>query len=585
MAQQPFLYNAVSHNHDPRFPEPKFDPKAVTRASWEPKPRKPKPNGPLVTFNRHPDAHLVLSHRSNNYVSLSPRTKSWIKAMRVFQLGLRVLELIAAAGLLALLILLNNIETLAGWVMRITPGVVMLHCFYAIYHLSRPAGGRSPASSTAYQLFSGISDLGVIPLYVYGALNAKDNSASWTARWVDQNLLGYFIPAVTYTFIGAGGLHLVSLFISGWLGLMFRKITQMPPDMNPLEDHLTSRAKHKKNKSSVTTSFSDENEKRHSTPLEDRRRSGAPYEDVSRPPSIPFQHTRAGSDLSNLTRNSCTDLPSRQYQVAPGKSLRNSGVASEYTRTSAPRSYRSSYTEVSLHDTNTSAPQTPISSQSSPLTQARNTGKFTETWFTTDSLISRTQKRNRAIDAAALAGQKRATNKAYEALDQRYNPDHSDSEQDENDLAGSDFENDISTNTHPNPLGSNPQSAPARSKAPYHMSRDHALSEVSSNPRRGSGSNDIADERLSSLAAQPWPRNRNSSIQPESDFYSKPYGELKPATPPVMVGSNRQVSSGNDYDNKPYSAAYGRRNVSGKVAEEGLAGSMNGYSRHSMLKE
>lgn len=65
-------------------------------------------------------AHLVLNHRSNNYVALGPRTKSWIKAMRIVQLCLRVLELIGAAGLLALLILLDNIETLAGWVMRIT---------------------------------------------------------------------------------------------------------------------------------------------------------------------------------------------------------------------------------------------------------------------------------------------------------------------------------------------------------------------------------------------------------------------------------------------------------------------------------
>ncbi|GKT59033.1 hypothetical protein ColTof3_06372 [Colletotrichum tofieldiae] len=172
MVHQPYLYNAVSHDRDARFPEPKFDPKAVTRASWEPKPRKPKPEGPLVAFNRHPD----------------PRTKSWIKSIRIVQLGLRALELIGAAGLLALLILLTNIENLAGWVMRIT----------------RPAGGRSPASSTAYQLFASISDLGVMPLYAYGALNAHSNGAVWKTRLADQSLLNYFVPAVFYTFIGAG---------------------------------------------------------------------------------------------------------------------------------------------------------------------------------------------------------------------------------------------------------------------------------------------------------------------------------------------------------------------------------------------
>ncbi|KAF4907419.1 hypothetical protein CGCVW01_v012519 [Colletotrichum viniferum] len=582
MVQQPYLYNAVSNSRDSRFPEPKFDPKAVTRASWEPKPRKPKPTGPLVTFNRHPDAQMVLSHRSSNYVSLSPRTKSWIKSIRIVQLTLRVLQLIGAAGLLALLILLNNIEALAGWVMRITPGVVMVHCFYAIYHLSRPAGDRSPASSTAYQLFSGISDLAAMPLYAYGALMAMNNSAAWTTRWVDQRLVEYFVQAVSYTFIGAGGLHLISFCISAWLGFMFRKITQMPPDMNPLEDHLTSRAKHKRNKSSVATSVSDEGEKRLSTPLEERRRSGAPYQDLSRPPSIPFQRTRAGSDLSNRTRDSHAHLPSRQYQIPLGNSPRNSAIASEYNRMSIPRSSpRGSYTEVPLHDTNN--PRSSLSSGviSSP-TQARNAGKFTETWFATDSLISRTQKRNRAMDVAVAAEKKLSSDKGYEALGHRYNVEDSDSENDENDLAGSDFENDLGT-PHPNPLASNPHPANARAKTSFLPPRNSALSEVNLNSRQVSGSNDIADARLSALAGQPWPRNRDSSIQPESDFYSKPYGELKAATPPVMVGNNRQVSSGNDYDNQPYSFTYGRRNVSGKVAEEGLAGSKNGYSRYSVL--
>ncbi|KAF9881395.1 hypothetical protein CkaCkLH20_01545 [Colletotrichum karsti] len=580
MAQRPYLYNVVDNSS--RFPETKFDPKAVTRASWEPKPRKPKPNGPLVTFNRHPDAQMVLSHRSNNYVSLSSRTKKWIKAMRVVQLVVRVLQLFAATGVLALLILLNNIEALAGWVMRITPGVVMVHCFYAVYHLSRPAGDRSPASSTAYQLFSGISDLGAMPLYAYGALNAMSSSAAWTTRWVAEYLRDYFVPAVAYTFIVAGGLHLVTFCISVWLGFMFRKITNMPPDMNPLEDHLTSRAKHKRNKSSVATSLTDESEKRLSTPLEERRRSGAPYQDLSRPPSIPFQRTRAGSDLSNHTRDSRSDLPSRQYQIPLNASPRTSLAASEYKRMSQYHaSPRGTYTEVPLHETNEHRDS--ISSAAPSPTQARQTGKFTETWFATDSLISRTQKRNRAIDAAAAVEQKRPCDKAYEALGQKYNAEDYDLENDENDLAGSDFENDLG-NPHPDPLGSNPHATAPRTKTPYQHSRYSTLSEVNINSRRVSGSNDIADARLSSLAPAPWPRNRDSSIQPESDFYSKPYGELKPATPPVMIGSNRQVSSGNDYEDQPYSAAYGRRSVSGKVAEEGLAGSKRGYSRFSVLQ-
>jgi len=52
--EPPFMYQAVKKD-DERFPAASFDPKAVTRASWEPKKQKPKPNGPLVSFNRHPE--------------------------------------------------------------------------------------------------------------------------------------------------------------------------------------------------------------------------------------------------------------------------------------------------------------------------------------------------------------------------------------------------------------------------------------------------------------------------------------------------------------------------------------------------
>jgi hypothetical protein len=78
-------------------------------------------------------------------------------------------------------------------------------------------------------------------------------------------------------------------------------------------------------------------------------------------------------------------------------------------------------------------------------------------------------------------------------------------------------------------------------------------------------------------------RNRNSSIQAEDSFFAKPYGELKAATPPIIVGGGgRQVSSGNDYD---LGGEYGRfrRNVSGKVAEEGMAGRR--VSRYSVLNK
>ncbi|KHN97856.1 uncharacterized protein MAM_04245 [Metarhizium album ARSEF 1941] len=163
---QPFMYNAEWRN-DARFRTTIFDPKAVTRASWEPKPRKPPRKGPLISFDRHPDAHMVISHQNNPYVPLGRQVKKWTKALRNVQLLVRILEINTAIGSLVLLILITNINEATGWIMRISPGVAMAHCSYAIYHLSRSASGRTPGSSAAYHVFAAISDLVVLSFVLY----------------------------------------------------------------------------------------------------------------------------------------------------------------------------------------------------------------------------------------------------------------------------------------------------------------------------------------------------------------------------------------------------------------------------------
>jgi hypothetical protein len=50
---QPYMYD--TDRRDGGLPMKEFDPKAVTRASWEPQPKKKKQNGPLVSFNKHPE--------------------------------------------------------------------------------------------------------------------------------------------------------------------------------------------------------------------------------------------------------------------------------------------------------------------------------------------------------------------------------------------------------------------------------------------------------------------------------------------------------------------------------------------------
>jgi hypothetical protein len=490
----------------------------------------------------------------------------------------------------------------------------------------------------------------LLPLYAYGTLAVRNTGAEWTTLLADPWPLEYFRPATYYSLIGSGGAHLLSLTISLWLALMFRRIHKMPPDMNPLESNLTARASHKRNKSSVatTSTYADSIEKRYSTvTLEGHRRSGQPYEDLSRPPTVPFMHTRQGSETSLRsslkTRDSRTDLPQRQYQIVPGNASPRHSGASELSLASKRQSgspsspakltsYRNSYAEVPLHDdadadarpssrpksgtttrpgTNSSY-RTSYTSQTStvptPPRHSTPTGgaprepRFTEAWYASESLVSRTQahlNRNAALaqltSSSASPAKSDQHTKAYAPIQQPYGGD------DDNDA--SDSENDLST-PQLHPLRSNPSSSPSsprvgspgsathRPKTPFqrppsfpNLHRNSPLSEISLNL---SGT-DISTERLG-LQGRRSDGERKSSIQGEEGFsYSKPYGQLKAGAAPVMLtptgtlgggggatgAGGRQVSSGNDYESAKFGgrwSVFGRRNVSGKVVEEGRGG-------------
>lgn len=89
------------------------------------------------------------------------------------------------------------------------------------------------------------------------------------------------------------------------------------------------------------------------------------------------------------------------------------------------------------------------------------------------------------------------------------------------------------------------------------------------------GSGDIADITSPALERA----KERDLIQKDIVFKAKHYGELKPGTPPIMIGggSNRQVSSGNDFGaGKGGFRALDRRDVSGKIAEEGRGGNDGG---------
>ncbi|EPE08338.1 hypothetical protein F503_01121 [Ophiostoma piceae UAMH 11346] len=694
-SNQPFLYEADRSSRS-SFPEKPFDPKSITRASWEPKPLKPKRDGPLVQINRHPDAHEIITGRAP-VKTMSSTMKAWIKAMRVVQLLLRLLQLVAAAGILVLAILITKIPDMTSWVLRITAGFVIVHCIYAVYHLARPAGYRTPASSSAYQVFAAFSDFCILPLYAYGAVAARKNSDKWSTLLANTDILPYLTTSFYYTLIGGTAVHVLTLSVAFWLAIKFRDIASMPPDLNPLEDHYTSRSKkrqqkdlkrqkHLRNKSSVATASTFE-----SVDSLDKAKGFD-----SRPPSVPFMHTRMGSEASAHYSDPRLSLPSQNSPVASQKgSLANMKRASV---ASFPNNGRGEYAELPLNDggysnapasrhsyhpnsrpasrpgsrpasrpgsrPNTSIPNNGISSGAAAQPgmgpnggpNAGRQAKFTETWYTSDSIVNRTQQRNQAVNTMVMNASGKRRN--YEVVSQAYDFHDSDDqdsdtetvrhhqtgsgENDENmrydsyNYAGED------ENSHPNPLASNPSpkpnkgqfraSAPAQdiqrqlSDAPSMSSSVHTsttvLGDVPLNDRRVSGGYtvDIADamhngrglnngnpaplqhqqntnnvSRQASNKRWTWaPRNRDSSIQADEGFSSKRYGDLRSGTPPTMVEdlprvskAARQVSSGNDYDlgsdrylyhgdNNGAANTFSRRNVSGKIAEEGRA-----YSRYS----
>lgn len=467
---------------------------------------------------------------------------------------------------------------------------MIAHCLYAVYHLSRDAAGRTPTSSAAYQIFASVVDLCTLGLYAYSALTVHNDAAHWSTRLADQDLLKYFVPAVYYTLVGSGGLHLISLSCSLWLSWAFRRISLMPPDMNPLEDNLTARPMHKKNRSSASTMMGDNGSGGNSSStlcgspskLRDSQQS------ISSAPSMPFMHTRAGSRTSLSTYRDSRDLPSRQYQVprwsGTPSDIQQPVEANNHFRPKS--SYRGSYTQVAMSE--------PISAQTCDTTDDRfepsRKAKFTETWAPTDSLISRTNQRQRDTTQDMHT----QNTQRYSALTTQYNMDDVSDLDDSGDEEPTRFEpreRDLAQSLHPNPLRLNPPPSETTSKntdranTPFYPlgqgrpTGQRSLQEINDSEQRISDSQDITDELHQEPSSRDWQSRRHHTVQTEIGFYSKPYGELKSATPPVIVGNDRKVSSGNDYDSRPVSMPYGRRNVSGKAAEEGRAGG-NKLSRY-----
>ena len=163
------------------------------------------------------------------------------------------------------------------------PAVDFVVALYAIAHLTRGAKSKVPASAASYHVFATIMDILIIPFYVYIALCDRWNLTQpveskdrWRSLLPSQDTANSLIAYTWIIALVVGGLHLLTATISTYLAVMFHKIARLPPDLNPLEDNLTSRRRSKhKYKNSDMSSMSAQKSKHDSgisLPWEDQQR-------------------------------------------------------------------------------------------------------------------------------------------------------------------------------------------------------------------------------------------------------------------------------------------------------------------------
>ncbi|KAL4918251.1 hypothetical protein BDW62DRAFT_70088 [Aspergillus aurantiobrunneus] len=351
----PFLYghpDAFSFKGPTDRP---FNPKAVTQSSWTRFPSKPRKKGPLVSFNRHPDSYTNFPDGRSNWTPMSPRTKDKVFYGRKIQLGFRVLALTGGLGSLFCAIVIKNIAASIVWIIRVGPAVAILHTLYAIYHLCRSPVTRPPGSQASYMLFASTLDLGLVPFYTFAAYLGYKEFNSDTYSWQtllspDANVIITIAKATFYLSVVNGGFHLVSLGISAFLFIIFRQITRLPPDLNPLEDNLTARP-HKRTKSEIA-------EKHASNSTFDSNHSVAePL--ISAPRTIPFTLTRAKSSEGNSLHPPVDTTKQRGHSQTsiPQMPFQDHGNALEETY------------EIPLHDRDFEARPTSSIPSSTPMRQ------------------------------------------------------------------------------------------------------------------------------------------------------------------------------------------------------------------------
>lgn len=132
----------------------------------------------------------------------------------------------------------------------------------------------------------------------------------WTSFFTADGATDTLLAVTWVGAIVVAGLHAASTFFDLWLVILFRKIAKLPPDQNPLEDNLTSRKaskhKYKNSEATLTGSFDEKNTKFLSGStlnVDDQSRLSTAIKEAPESRQVPFKHSRTGSELGYSPHN------------------------------------------------------------------------------------------------------------------------------------------------------------------------------------------------------------------------------------------------------------------------------------------
>ena len=185
-------------------------------------------------------------------------------------------------------------------------------------------------------LFAAIMDAGLIPFYVFTSMVSRteyqapgDTQGRWTTLFGTDAATYRVVYSTFLLSVVNGGLHLISLILSIYLGVIFRKISSLPPDMNPLEDNLTSR--HKRNKSSLLDNRNSQASI--ATTPSNTEKVDEPL--ISPVRNVPFMHTRNDSH-SNISNVPHPNFSPRASQVDVSEKASSQSPSHRTSRTFFP---------------------------------------------------------------------------------------------------------------------------------------------------------------------------------------------------------------------------------------------------------